>query len=165
MEYEDYSQPSKSALKRAAKEIEALAGQLAEVADAVIAGLELSAELSEEVALARRTKGHGSHKRQVRHLAVLLRQRPEEVAAIQEHLAGQSERHWQEQQVFHHVEAWRDRLCAVATAEAALAELKTRCPELDHRELGKLSRGACNGDKAAARQIFRRLREFAKALE
>lgn len=165
MEYEDYSQPSKSAQKRAAKEIEALAIQLTEAADAVLAGLELSAELSEEVALARHTKGHGSHKRQVKHLAALLRQRPGEVAAIQEHLAGQSERHWQEQKVFHHVEGWRDRLCAAATAEAALAELKLRCPGLDRRELGKLSRGACNGDKAAARQIFRRLREVAEALE
>jgi len=164
MEQDEYSRPSKSALKRAAKEVEALAGQLATVADAVIAGLELSAELGEEVALARRTKGHGSHKRQVKHLAALLRQRPAEAAAIQEHLAGQSERHWQEQQVFHHVEAWRDRLCAAASAEAALAELETRCPELDHRELGKLSRGACNGDKAAARQLFRRLREVADAL-
>ena len=82
MEFEEYHQPSKSALKRAAKEIESLAGQLAEVTEAVVAGLKLPTDLQEEVDLVRRTKGHGAHKRQVKHLAALLRERPEETAAI-----------------------------------------------------------------------------------
>jgi ribosome-associated protein len=164
MDSEEYSRPSKSALKRAAKEIEELAGQLAEVADAVVAGLELSDEVREEIALARHTKGHGARKRQVKHLAGLLRQRPEEATAIQEHLLGQSERHWEQQRVFHQLEEWRDRLCDPDQAAATLAELGNHSPGLDFKELAQLSRAACQGDKAAARQIFRRLREVADTL-
>ena len=164
MDSEEYSQPSKSALKRAAKGIEDLAGQLAEAADAVVAGLELSDEVREEIELARRTKGHGARKRQVKHLAGLLRHRPEETAAIQEHLLGQSERHWEQQRVFHQLEEWRDRLCDPDQAAATLAELGNRSTGLDFKELARLSRAACQGDKAAARQIFRRLREAAETL-
>lgn len=168
MEYDDSlpqsTRPNKSALKRAAKEVEALAAELAGVADPVLAGLELPEDLAAEVALARRTEAHGARKRQVKHLAGLLRQRPEATAAIRDHLRGQSERHWQEQQVFHQVEAWRDRLCDPDRAEAALAELRQRAPGLDQRELARLSRSACHGDKAAARQVFRRLREVAEQL-
>lgn len=164
MDSEEYQQPSKSALKRAAKGIEELAGQLAEVADAVVAGLQLSDEVREEVELARRTKGHGARKRQVKHLGGMLRQRPEEAAAIQKHLLGQSERHWEEQRAFHQLEQWRDRLCDPDQAEATLAELGCRSPILDFKELARLSRAACSGDKSAARQIFRRLREVAGAL-
>lgn len=164
MVVEESSRPNKSALKRAAKEVEGLAEQLAAAAETVLAGLELPADLQEEVELARRTSAHGARKRQVKHLAAMLRQRPEEVAAIREHLLGQSERHWREQRVFHQLEGWRDRLCSPGQAETALAELEGRCPELDMKELARLSRAACHGDRAAARQIFRRLREAAEIL-
>jgi ribosome-associated protein len=164
MDSEEYRQPSKSALKRAAKEIEEMAGQLAEAADGVVAGLELSEEVREEIELARHTTGRGARKRQVKHLAGLLRHRPEEAAAIQEHLLGQSECHWEQQRVFHQLEEWRDRLCDPDQATATLAELGNRSPGLDFKELARLSRAACQGDKAAARQIFRRLREIADTL-
>ena len=163
-EEEESSRPNKSALKRAAKEVESVAEQLASVAEASLAGLELSAELRRELTQARGTKAHGARKRQVKHLAGLLRGRPEELAVIREHLQGESDRHSAEQRIFHHVEAWRDRLCTASSAEAALEELAARCPTLDQRELAKLSRAACHGDKAAARQIFRRLREVADVL-
>lgn len=164
MEFEESSRPNKSALKRAAKEIEALARQLAEAGEADLAGLEIPAELRGDIDLARRTREHGARKRQVKHLAALLRQRPEEAEILRQHLQGCSDRHWQEQRLFHHVEAWRDRLCTADQAEAALAELARRAPGLDHRALAKLSRAACHGDKAAARQVFRRLRAVAEAL-
>ena len=129
MDSEEYRQPSKSALKRAAKEIEEMAGQLAEAADGVVAGLELSEEVREEIELARHTTGRGARKRQVKHLAGLLRHRPEEAAAIQEHLLGQSECHWEQQRVFHQLEEWRDRLCDPDQATATLAELGNRSPD------------------------------------
>lgn len=164
MDFEESSRPNKSALKRAAKEVEAVAEQLAVAADSVLAGLELPADLLEEVELARRTSAHGARKRQIKHLAARLRQRPEVVAAIQEHLLGQSERHWEEQRVFHQLEQWRDRLCDPDQAETALAELGERSSGLDFKELARLSRAAGHGDKAAARQIFRRLRDAAETL-
>ena len=65
---------SKTKLKKLAKEVESLAKQLAELTDAAFKRLELDDELREEVILARETLGRGSHKRQIKHLAGLLRQ-------------------------------------------------------------------------------------------
>ncbi len=161
MEFIESSQPSKSALKRAAKEVEAVAEQLAVE---TLPALDLPPELREEIQLAQRTKGHGARKRQIKHLAGLLRERPDELAAIQLYLLGESELQRKEQKVFHQVEAWRDRLCDPTGAEAALREITPQTPELDHRELTKLSRAACNGDRTAARKIFRMLREVADSL-
>jgi ribosome-associated protein len=158
------SRPNKTALKRAAKEIENVAEQLAGESDDALAGLELSAELHRELELVRRAKGRSALRRQVKHLAGVLRRRPAEAAAVQAHLERRSEQHWSRQRVFHQLEKWRDRLCDKAEAEAALEELAGRAPGLDLKELAKLSRAAGNGDKAAARQIFRRLREVAEQL-
>jgi len=164
MEFEESSRPNKSALKRAAREVEAVAEQLADEKADALARLSLSAELIGEVDLVRRSKGHGARKRQVKHLAGYLRNHEEEFASVQAYLLGKSERHWAEQRDFHKLEAWRDRLCDCSQAEAALEELRQRSPEVDLKELARLSRTACNGDKAAARQIFRRLREVAGVL-
>jgi len=164
MEFEESSRPNKSALKRAAREVEAVAEQLADEKADALAGLKLSAELMEEIDLVRRSRGHGARKRQIKHLAGYLRHHEEEFSSIQASLLERSERHWAEQRYFHQVEAWRDRLCDPSQAADSLEALHQRCPELDLKELGKLSRTACNGDKAAARKVFRRLREVAGKL-
>jgi ribosome-associated protein len=164
MEFEESGRPNKSALKRAAREVEIVAEQLAGETEDALKALALPVTLRDEFDLVRRAKGHGARKRQVKHLAGYLRHHEEEFSAVQASLLGRSEHHWAEQRDFHKVEAWRDRLCDPHQAEAAVAELRQRCPELDLKELAKLSRTACNGDKAAARQVFRRLREVGDRL-
>jgi len=164
MEFEESGRPNKSALKRAAREVETLAEQLAEESSETLKKLGLESGLLSEIDLVRRAKGHGARKRQVKHLAGYLRNHPDELALVQAHLQGESERHYAEQRLFHRVEEWRDRLCDPGQAEAALGELWQLCPQLDSAELARLARSAGNGDKGAARKIFRALREVAEQL-
>ncbi|TYO99309.1 ribosome-associated protein [Geothermobacter ehrlichii] len=150
---------SRSARKRAAKLVEALAARLVEGSERWLAGLDLPADLAEELATARATRGHSSRRREVRRLAALLRREPELVERIERHLAGVDAAHNRDRRRFHQLEAWRDRLCSGQSAAEAMAELRRCCPDLDHGELARLSRSACNGDRAAARSLFRLLRQ------
>lgn len=165
MEFEESGRPNKSALKREAKQVEETANQATEQAEDLLARLELSGRVRDELELASRTQGHGSRKRQIKHLAGLLRKSPEDLEQIQAFLDGVSDRHLAEQEQFHQVEQWRDRLCDPAQMEAALQELRSLCPQLDLAQLAKLARMAGNGDKGAARKVFRALRTVADYLE
>lgn len=161
---EESTRPNKSALKRAAREVEAVAEQLAGESPEALAGLELSADLRRELELVRRVKGRSALRRQIKHLAGVLRKNPDELAAVRARLEERQAQLEAQNQSFHRVEDWRDRLCDASRAEAALAELEERDAGVDLRELAGLSRAAVNGDKTAARQIFRRLREVAGQL-
>jgi ribosome-associated protein len=152
--------PSRSAQKRDAKAVEQLAQRLAELSDAELARLPKNPELTKEIELARNTRGHGSRKRQIKHLAGLLRGNDDQREAIETALDGHAVSQRQETMAFHHLEELRDRLCTAATFEAALAEVRSTYP---HVEAGKLTRLAGSvhdhNDKRAAREIFRCLRK------
>ncbi len=158
------ARPSRSARKRAAKQVEELAARLVEGPERWLAGLELPDDLADELAVARATRGHASRRREVRRLAALLRREPERVVQIERHLAGVDAVHNRDRRRFHRLEAWRDRLCCEEAAAEALAELRRSCPSLEHKELARLSRSACNGDRTAARALFRLLRQQEDAL-
>ena len=160
MEFEESGRPNKSALKRAAKEVETLARQATEQADNLLARIELSDRVREEIILASSTQGHGSRKRQFKHLAGLLRKSPDDLAEIQAFLAGTSEQHLAEQAQFHRLEQWRDALCDPETAAVTLDEISRGYPHCNRVELEKLSRGAQQRDKKAYREIFRKLRQL-----
>jgi len=163
MEIEESGRPNKSALKRAAKEVEAIAQEAVEQVVDLLAKLDLPATIREELELASRTQGHGSRKRQIKHLAGLLRKNPEALVEIRAFLEGTSERHLAEQAQFHQIEQWRDALCAVETAATTLDEIASRYPEIDREGLEKLSRAAQQRDKKAYREIFRSLRRLVDA--
>lgn len=163
MEVEESARPNKSALKRAAKEVEATAQQAVDQVGELLARLELSPAVRQELDLASRTQGHGSRKRQIKHLAGLLRKSPEDLAEIQAFLSGTSEQHLAEQAQFHLLEQWRDALCDPEIAAATLNEISERYPECDRAGLEKLSRAAQQQDKKAFREIFRCLRRLAEA--
>ena len=78
----------RSAKKRAAKEVEALAVRLVELRPSEVGKLPLSAQLAAELRLARSTEGHSSRKRQIKHLAGLLRSADEERAALLQGFPG-----------------------------------------------------------------------------
>ena len=154
----------RSAKKRAAKAIEQLAQELADMSETELAKLSMNDELASEVALARNTKGHSSRKRQVKHLAGFLRRHDEEREAIAAALERQAVTQRQEKLAFHHLEDLRDRLCDAASCDEALTEIRSIYPTIDHNKLARLARSVHqNSDKKAAREIFRRLRKATEA--
>ncbi|MDG5469283.1 ribosome biogenesis factor YjgA [Deltaproteobacteria bacterium IMCC39524] len=156
----------RSAKKREAKAIEELAQRLTEITASELGKLPKSPELSTEIELARSTKGNSSRKRQIKHLAGMLRDHEEQRLAIEAALDGQSVSQRQETLAFHHLEELRDRICATETCEAALTEVRTTYPHLDAGKLARLARSVHeHSDKKAAREIFRRLRKAEESNE
>ncbi len=150
----------RSAKKRQAKAVEQLAQQLTELPEAEIAKLALGEELARELQLARRTQGHSSRKRQIKHLAGVLRRDDEQRDKLAATLEDVNQEQRREVRSFHNLEALRDRLCSPASFEAALDEAGRLYPDLDTNKLAGLARSfhTCN-DKKAYREIFRRLRK------
>jgi ribosome-associated protein len=154
----------RSAKKREAKAVEQLAQRLADLPEAELATLPKDPELSREIALVRSTSGHSSRKRQIKHLAGLLRRDNEKREKIAEALDGQALSQRRETLAFHHLEELRDRLCNVATFATALAEVRAAYPQIDDGKLARLAGSVHeHGDKRAAREIFRRLRQAEEA--
>ena len=152
--------PSRSAMKRAAKAVEELARQMVDMPEADWKKLPASPALRREIELARVTKGHGSRKRQTKHLAALLRQMEEETEELQAFLSGLDQVHLREQRDFHELEDLRDRICNPDLSGAALDEAASAIPGLDREAISRLARSVhANGDRRAFRDIFRRLRE------
>lgn len=152
----------RTAKKREAKEVEQLAQRLAELSDSELGRLPKNPELKKEIDLARNTRGHSSRKRQIKHLASVLRSNDEQREAIEAAISGQAVSQRQETLAFHHLEELRDRLCATASFDAALAEIRATYPQIDDGKIARLAGSVHDhGDKKAAREIFRRLRKAA----
>lgn len=152
--------PSRSAKKRAAKAVEELARELADLSEAAFARLPIDEELRDEVRLARRTRAHGARKRQIQHLAGVLRHREDVAEALRVHLDGLNQVHYREQQAFHALEQLRDRLCDPAGCPGALEEVRCTLPTVDRTALARLAKAVhLSRDKRAAREIFRLLRD------
>jgi ribosome-associated protein len=158
-EIPQWSGPSRSAKKRAAKAVETIAGQLLELPAATWAKVPAPPELREEIELARRTESHGARKRQMKHLAGVLRQHDEEMATIQDFLDGLHQVQRQGKEEFHLLEELRDRICDPEHSAAALVEAEGLLPGIDRAGLTRLARAVHAGnDRKAYREIFRRLR-------
>jgi ribosome-associated protein len=150
----------RSAQKRAAKAVEQLAQQLADLPEAVLAELPQGPELSCEIELARATRGHASRKRQIKHLAGFLRRHEEQRAAVEAALAERAVSKRREALAFQQLEELRDRLCNPQDFNQALEEVRNSYPMLDHRRISRLARSAHeHADRKAAREIFRSLRK------
>jgi ribosome-associated protein len=158
-ETETGSAPSRSALKRAARDIENLARQLAELAPATLNRLEVDEDLRHEIDQVRATKGYGARDRQIRHLAAVLRRREDAVESLQAFIADLEGGRRSDAEAFHQLEELRERLCDPHLFPAALADAESRWPHLDTGALTRLARSVhTGGDKRAFREIFRLLR-------
>lgn len=163
-EQKEWAGPSRSAKKRAAQEIEHLAHELADLAEAEWRKLPVSPELRDEIRQARETGGHSSRKRQIKHLAGVLRRDEDATAALRDYLNGQHARQLAEKKAFHGLEELRDRLCDPDLCTAALQEVGRCCPGADPAEIARLARAVHDSkDRRAYREIFRRLREGSEA--
>jgi len=159
-EFQDDDLPiSKTKRKQQAKEVEQVAGQLAMLPENQFARLKMADDLRHEVKTARDTSGRSSHKRQVKHLAALLRKREEELQLILEQLQGLDQVARSDKRVFHQLESLRDRLCTQDGFDAAFAEMLELFPQIDRNTIARLARSVHqHGDKRAYREIFRRLK-------
>ena len=151
---------SRTKQKQQAKAVEQLAMQLASMPDKAFKRLTLSADVAAEALEARATKGHSSLKRQIKHLAGLLRRSDEEWQAVQAQLQGLDQVSRTEKKEFHQLEKLRDRLCEEKTFAAALAEMTETFPQADEKAIARLAGSVHqHGDKRAYREIFKRLRD------
>jgi len=154
----------RSARKRAAQAVEALAVRLVSSSGALCDRLPMPDELRQELVLARRITSHGARKRQIKHLAGLLRRDEATATAVQAALdtAGRSSR--AERESFHHIEELRDGLCDPDRFAETIEIVADELPGLDRQVLTRLAqRVHTTGEKRASREIFRHLRTLTEA--
>jgi ribosome-associated protein len=165
-EQEDFLPLSRTRKKQQAKEIEKLADQLAEMPDNQFKQLTISGQLRQEVELARATKGRSSHRRQVKHLAGMLRKQDDELHRLQEQLQHLDQVSRSEKKDFHRLEKLRDRLCEASSFDEAFNEMLNFYPQIDRKAISRLARSVHqHNDRRAYREIFKRLRDSEQAEE
>jgi ribosome-associated protein len=152
--------PSKSELKRQDRDLRALGVELVELPAAELDGLELPEKLRDAVDACRRITAHGARLRQEMYIAKVMRN--VDVEPIRAALARRSENDRQRVRREHGLEQWRERLLADETA--AWAEIAQKVEPAILQQLRSLARQAraeqaASRPPAAARQLFRRLRE------
>ncbi len=154
---------SRGEKKRAARAVEALAVRMVESSAALCKQLPLSEELRVDLDQARRIKARGARKRQIKHLAGLLRRDEESAMAIQAALDAEGRSDRTQQEYFHHLEEFRDALCDEGSFAGAIEKAVEEMPGLDRQTITRLaSRFHQTGDKRASREIFRRLRALSE---
>jgi len=156
--------PSKSELKRQSRDLQDLGWELVELPLAELEALDLPEDLRDAVMAGRRITSHGARVRQRLYIGKVLRH--VDVEPIRQSLARRAETDRQRVQKEHVIEQWRERL--LADEPAAWTELAASIgpEELQPlRALARQARAESQGSRppAAARQLFRRLRELLAA--
>jgi len=152
--------PTKSELKRQARDVQVLADRLIEAPEDLVATLNLPEKLADAIALARHITAHGALLRQRQFVGKLMRGVDPEPIRIALEADAQTAR--QEAAQFKRAERWRDRL--VNEREAAVEEFIGEFPAADRTELSHLVAAAAaergSGQPAGAgRELFRWVRE------
>lgn len=151
---------SRTKKKQLAKEIEQLAEQLTAMPEKQFRQLSMAEDVCQEAELARATKGRGSHKRQIKHLAGLLRKQEDELLRLQEQLLELDQVARSEKKEFHQLEKLRDRLCDKSSFDEAFNEMLNLYSQIDRKTISRLARSVHqHADKRAFREIFKRLRD------
>jgi ribosome-associated protein len=153
--------PSKSELKRQVRELQDLGDELVALPPVELDALGLPDDLRDAVIEGRRITAHGARVRQRLYIGKLLRRI--DAGPIRAALARRAEVDRQRVRREHVIEQWRERL--LADEAAAWTELGGRLPPGDLQRLRSLVRQAraerdAARPPAAARQLFRRLREL-----
>lgn len=156
--------PSRSARRREALDVLALARQLSELPPSRLVRLGLPEDVRDEIDAVRRTPSHIAHKRQLAHLAKVMRAHDEEAfSAAREALANDRAATAREAAALHRAEALRESLLD-DPGDAALTAFIAAHPEVDHQHLRALIRqGRRERDTGkpprAQRELFRLLRD------
>lgn len=155
--------PSKSARKREVEALQDLGSALVELTDGDLKTIPLDDELADAIAVARRIRDFSGKRRQLQFIGKLMRKidtTPIE-AAYNDLLHGQQQRN----EHFHQLEALRDRL--VGEGIDAMGAVLDAWPHADRQHLRQLilaaqKEHAANQPPAAARKLFKYLREMAE---
>lgn len=157
--------PSRSARRREALDVLAFARQLSELPPARLDKLELPGDVRDELAEVQRTPSHIAHKRQLAHLAKLMRAHGEDVfASARAALVHDRGKNARETAALHRAEALREDLLG-DNADATLTAFIAAHQRIDHQHLRALirqsrrERGAGKPPRAQ-RELFRLLRDL-----
>jgi len=158
--------PSKSELKRQVRALQDLGDELVALPPAELDALDLPDDLRDAVIEGRRITAHGARVRQRLYIGKLLRRI--DVEPIRTALASRAETDRQRIRREHAIEQWRERL--LADEPAAWTDLGNLVAANELQPLRALVRQAraerdAAGPPAAARQLFRRLRELLAGAE
>ena len=161
---QDAELPSKSELKRRSRDLQDLGDELAALAPAELDAIGLPDDVHDAVETARRITSHGARLRQKLYIGKLLRRIDTDaiVAALDRRHVVDRARIRDE----HRIEEWRDRL--LAGHDDAWQALAREYPHANLGELRSLANQAraeqtSQRPPAAARRLFRRLREILAA--
>ncbi len=151
---------SKTKKKQQAKQVELLAEQLVGLSDKQYLQLDLPATIAQEAESARMTRGRSSQRRQLKHLAGMIRKSEDVLENLVGQLANLDQVARREKKQFHQLEKMRDRLCDADSFALAFDEMVESIPDIDHKAISRLARSAQqHDDRRAYREIFRRLRD------
>ncbi|MGH8124934.1 MAG: ribosome biogenesis factor YjgA [Rhodanobacteraceae bacterium] len=159
----DAERPSRTVRRREALDVLALARQLSDLPQARIAQLNLPDDVRDEIAEVQRTPSHAAHKRQLAHLAKVMRAHGDEAfAAVRAALANDRATGAREAAALHHVEVVRENLLG-EDGDAALTAFIDEHPDTDHQHLRALIRQSRRERESgkpprAQRELFRLLR-------
>lgn len=161
----DDDRPSRSARRREALDVLTFARQLSGLPSARLDKLALPEDVREELAEVQRTPSHVAHKRQLAHLAKVMRAHDEEdFATARATLANDKATGAREAAALHHLEALREDLLGEG-GDAALTTLIAAHPDVDRQPLRALIRQARTEREQgkpprASRELFRVLRDL-----
>lgn len=119
---------SRTKKKQQAKDIELLAEHLVELGDNQFSQLKLPEQVLREAEAARATKGRSSQRRQLKHLAGMLRKIGDELEQIKEQLTELDQVARTDKRQFHQLEKLRDRLCRQDSFDAAFNDMLELVP-------------------------------------
>lgn len=159
----DYLGQSRSAQRRDALDVLALAQQLAELSDAQLETLPVPEHLLPHLHDTRRITAHVARKRQLAFVAKQMRREDDAVLeAIRDAMRKDGEAARQQTALLHRAERWRDRL--LDEGDPAMAELVQAHPDADVQQLRQLVRNAAlersrGKPPRSYRSLFRVLRD------
>lgn len=157
--------PSRSARRREALDVLAFARQLSEQPAARLDRLGLPEAIRDELAVVQRTTSHIAHKRELAHLAKLMRAHDDQdFAAARAALAKDKATGAREAAALHRAEALRESLLG-EDGDTALTAFAAAHPGLDHQQLRALIRQSrrereTGKSPRAQRELFRLLRDL-----
>jgi len=162
-EYEPVKRLNKSQQKREIQVLHELAVKLSKLDIQPLERMQLAPELFTALAEVRSMK-HGAAKRQFKFIVKLLRQNDTE--SLVETIARLDAKKTDQDQQFHRIERWRDRL--MADEQDAITEFMATYPHADAGQIRQLVRNAgrelqTNKPLKSHRTLFRLLREVISA--
>lgn len=151
--------PTRSAQRREALDVLALARELCALTPTQLARLPLDDELRAQIAHAQSITSHIAHKRELQYLAKHMRER--DLAPLRAAMTLEQDARRRGSALHKFLERWRDRL--IGEGDVALAEFLAAHPQADRQGMRQCLQKARKLEDprqpAAARELFRRLRD------